>query len=171
MIIKIIGMCVVFISSGLIGLSFAECLASREKELLNIGNAVDIMSGELSYSASSVKDIILKITPRVRGEAKKMFETMSFYIEKDEPSSKAWEKSIMKNAPRMSLTKADAEFLSSLGFLLNAYEAEEQKNHFIELREKINTLAGEAGESKQKNSKMLKMLGFYGGALLCVIMF
>lgn len=171
MIIKLIGMAMVVISSSLIGFGFAECMASRERELKNLGDAVDLMLGELGYTAMPVKDLICLCAPRVSGLAGEMFDYMHTLINEGESASEAWVNALKNKAPSMSFKKEDADVLINSSYLLEAYELGEQKRSFVQLKSRIVSLATGASELRQKNSKIAKMLGIYGGVLLCVIIF
>ena len=171
MIIKLIGMGLVIISSTLIGFGAAECMASRERELRNLADAMDLMLGELCYSMLSVRDIILKITPQVNGLAGSLFDYMCNCIAEGDSASYAWSRAIDVKAAEMSLKKSDADVLKNCAYLLEGYEAEEQKKNFSQLKSRLTHLASEAGESKKKNGKLARMFGVYGGVVVCIIIF
>jgi len=171
MIIKLIGMTLVFSSACAIGWSLAECLSARERELANLADGVEMMKGELMYNHAPVRDIIYKVSPLVKGECKTMFSLMCSELKKVHSPVKAWEYALGKAAPSMSFKKSDREYLVSLGFLLSAYDLKEQESHLNELKSKILTLNSEAAEAKNKNARLVRMLGIYGGALLCILMF
>lgn len=171
MIIKMVGMGIVMLSSTLIGLSFAECMASRERELLNLADAVELIINELSYTMAPIRDIVLSITPRVRGLAKEMFELMCKRINAGDTAGEAWIYALAGRATAMSFKKEDADCLGLCSSLLDAYEIDEQKTRLTTLKGKLISLADEAAESKKKNSRVVRMLGVYGGVLLCVIIF
>ena len=134
MIIKLLGMALVFAASGSIGFCVAECLASREKELNNLVDALELMNGELSYSALPVKDIVFKVAPRVKGDCFNMFSVMTDKLKSGCALPQAWEYALQSTAASMSLKKSDADHISEMGFLLGAYELEEQKSHFNEMK-------------------------------------
>ena len=171
MIIKILGMSIVFLSSCAIGFSFGECFVSREKELRNIYEVIELMEGELGYTMLSVKELFIKIAPRAKGASKNMFELLVHKLEEGMTPSEAWKFSLEKKAPSMSLKKSDCDILLSLSHLFEAYEYHEQQSYFSRLKAELSTLISIAGESCKKNLKLVRMLGVYGGALICIIMF
>jgi len=171
MIIKLIGMAMVVVSSTLIGFGFAECMASRERELSNLADAVDLMLGELSYTAMPVINLVQQAAPRVNGFAGEMFDNMCKLINDGESAQEAWVSAINSKASQMSLKKEDADMLINSSYLFEAYEIDEQKKCFTQLKERLTSLASDASEYKKKNSKIARMLGLYGGILLCVIIF
>ncbi len=171
MIFKLIGMGLVIISSTLIGFGAAECMACRERELENLADAMDLMLGELCYSMLPVREIILKISPQVNGLAGSMFDYMCKCISEGDSASYAWNRALDVKAPEMSLKKADADALRTCSYLMEGYEAEEQKKNFSLLKSKLTQLAAEAGDSKRKNGKLARMFGVYGGVIVCIIIF
>lgn len=171
MIIKLIGMAMVFVSSSLIGFGFAECMASRERELANLEDAMEMMLSELGYSAMPIRDIIAVITPRVNGMAGDMLDYMCNLMDRGETVSSAWEGALERKAAGMSLKKSDAEIITKSAYLLEGYELEEQKLSIVRMRDRLSELCKEAGEVKRKNSRIVKMLGIYGGMLLCIMIF
>ena len=171
MIIKLVGMATVFLSSSALGFCLGECLCARERELGNLADAVEMMSGEVTYTALPLRDVVLAVTPRLKGACSEMFSYISEELKEDVPLSTAWENAIEKAAPSMYFKKTDALFLTKNSYLLTAYELEEQKNRLLELKEKILFLKEDALRVKNKNTGLFRMLGVYGGALLCVIIF
>lgn len=171
MIIKLFGMAIIMISSVLMGFSFAECMASRERELCNLADAIDLMIGELGYTHLAIKDIFFKISPMVRGETAELFGSICSAIERGESIAYAWTNSLDTKAQAMSLKGEDVSVLKKSSYLLEAYELEEQKNNLMSLKSRVESLASDASESKRKNSRIVKMLGIYGGILLCIIVF
>lgn len=171
MIIKLLGMGIIMLSSSLMGICFAECMASREKELINLLDAAEMISNELSYSMSPIKDIVCSIAPMVKGVCAEMFGVFKEQIEKGKTASEAWSYALDKKAAAMSLKKEDASYLKMLSTMFDAYEIDEQKRRINELKLRLSSLADNAQKAKNKNSKIAKMLGVYGGVLLCVIIF
>ena len=146
-------------------------MASREKELINLLDAAEMISNELSYSMSPIKDIVCSISPMVKGVCGEMFEVFKTQIEKGKTASDAWDYAIDKKSAAMSLKKEDASYLKMLSNMFDAYEIDEQKRRITELRSRLASLADNAQKAKNKNSKIAKMLGVYGGVLICVIIF
>ena len=171
MIIKIVGMVIILTSSALLGFGFAECMSSRARELMNIADALEIMISELSYGHFAISDIFFKVKSFVKGEASLMFEEICKNLERGDNASCAWSKAIDVHAKEMSLKIEDANAIKNSAYLLEAMELDEQKKFLLLLKERIMSLADEAAASGQKNSKIVKMLGIYGGILLCIIVF
>ena len=171
MIIKLIGIATVFISSSAMGFAFGERFAAREKELRNLADGVELMLGELTYTLLPVAEIIGRVCPNVKGVCAEMFTAMTHHINNNLSPPEAWKKALLQNASAMCLTDADKNMLLSGAFLLSAYEVTEQQNHFAELKSRINRLVLQAEQSKTKNTGVVRMLGVYGGALACVLMF
>lgn len=171
MIIKIIGIVLVMISASLIGCTFAECMASRERELLNLADAAELLIDELGYSMEPVKTLFVRVTPYVKGTAGDMFEQLSQHINDGMSAKDAWCKSLDEMSAIMSLKKSDCTFLKGCAEAFYAHEAEQQKAQLEALRDKIKRLASEAGDIKRKNSRLARMLGVYGGVLICAVLF
>ena len=169
MVLKLIGMLLVFVSSSLIGFGFAECMASRERELDNLSDAIDMMLSELSYGALPMRDVVSVVAPRVCGIAGEMLGLMCSLMDSGDTVSSAWEVAILQKAYTMSLRQSDRNILIKSAYLFEEYELEEQKKSLVRLRDKLSSLSSAAGEEKKKNSRIVKMLGVYGGVLLCII--
>lgn len=171
MIIKLVGMALIFLSSSAIGFCVGESYCTRQRELVNMADAVEMMSTEVMYTSDSLKLVIESITPNVRGICKEFFDCILEQIRLDTPLKTAWENALELNALAMSLKKSDKAYLINSSHLLTAYELDDQRKRLEELKVKIGYLADEALEEKNKNSRLVKLLGVYGGALLCVIIF
>ena len=171
MIIKILGMCLVFLSSCAIGYALGECYVSREKELRNIYEAIELMEGELSYTLLPVKNLIANASCRAKGITGDMFKLLSERLEEGTSPGEAWQYALEKKGPSMALKKSDCDSLTSLSYLFEAYELEEQQNHFEAFKLRLTQLINDAAESRKKNLRLVRLLGVYGGALICIIMF
>lgn len=171
MIIKTIGIMTVFLSSAAIGFGVSEGFCARQKELINLADSIELMQGELGYSFSPVREVIKRVCPNVKGACHGFFSSMVNMMENSLSPPRAWEKAIEQNADDMCLTQSDKNILISSSYLLSAYEIEEQQSHLSELKNRALKLAREAEQSKNKNTKLVRMLGVYGGALICVLLF
>ena len=171
MIIKVIGMVIVLASSGLIGFSFAECMASRERELVNLSHMIDNIINELEFTMAPIGEIIKTIACRNHGKANTFMQIMCQELERGHGVADAWKCALEKSGPSMSFKQSDCKYLSSSGFLLESYEIEEQLERLRTLKTRILSLAEEAKKEKDKNSRTVRMMGIYAGLLLCVIIF
>lgn len=171
MIIKLIGMAVIFLSSSAIGFCIGESYCARERELVNMADAVEMMSTEVMYTSESLKLVMESIAPNVKGVCRELFDCIIEQTRLDIPLKTAWENAIELNGSAMSLKKSDETYLINNSYLLTAYELDDQRKRLEELKGKIESLADEALSEKNKNARIVKLLGVYGGALLCVIIF
>ena len=171
MIIKLLGMGIVFVSSCAIGFCLGECFVSREKELKNIYTIIEHMQRELGYTMLPVRELIIKVAPRAKGASANLMDMLAKKLQEGKSPSEAWSCSLEKKAPAMSLKKSDCQVLQSLGYLFEAYEYEEQQSNFERIKDEVSSLIDDASKSCKKNLRLVRMLGVYGGALLCVIMF
>ena len=171
MIIKLFGMAVILFSSVAIGFRTADTMESRESELRNLSDALTLMLGELEYTHLSIKDIFVKVMPLVKGEADELFRNICGELEKGESASKAWADSVVTCSPLLPFKTSDCEVLEKSGYLLEAYGLEEQKTNLNALKHRVDLLASDAEDFKKKNSRIARLLGIYGGLLLCIIVF
>lgn len=171
MIIKIAGMCVIMISSVMLGFGFAECMAARERELSNFADAVSFMIGELGYSHLCMKDVIERVTPYVKGVTADFFRCVCENIQKGETASFAWSNAIAAKGSAMSLKKEDVDYVEKTSHFLEAYELDEQINCLKAIESHLRELSKLAGDIKRKNSRTVRMLGVYGGMLFCILVF
>ena len=171
MIIKLLGMMVILFSSVAMGFRMADNMASRESELRNLSDAVTLMLGELDYTHLSIKDIFVKVMPFVKGEVDELFRNICTELEKGESASCAWADAVVKSAQFLPFKASDCAILEKSGYLLEAYGLEEQKTNLNALKQRVDSLVCDAEEFKKKNSRIARMLGIYGGLLLCIIVF
>lgn len=171
MICKLIGAILVIGSATLIGWGFSECMIARERELLNLADAVSHMADELGYTLEPVKHLFLKVAPYAKGDAATLFENINDLAQNGSTAAEAWCAALEENAPSMSLKKSDCDYLTSCSDAFLAYDAGRQKLQLDALSDKICALAREAGEDKKKNCRLVRMLGVYGGVLICAILF
>ena len=170
-IIKLIGMGVVLVSSGLMGFGIAECMISREKELYNLADLINSVINELEFTLNPVGEIILSVASDAKGMTKELADSMCTKLKEGESVSQAWEYALKVCGRTMSLRQTDCNMLASWSSLFNAYEINEQINRLHLLKNRILQVAESAGNEKNKNGKLVRMMGIYGGILLCVIIF
>ncbi len=171
MIIKLAGMITVLLSSALTGFYFADSMAQRERELCNLSDAISLMIGEVGYSHLCIKDIFFKVSSLVKGEASELFKLICTSLERGETAEDAWKSAVESASGIMALKNFDCEILTKSGYLFDAYSLDEQIANLEELKRRIENLACDALQYKKKNSRIVKMLGIYGGILLCIIVF
>ena len=171
MIIKLLGMAVIMFSSVAIGFRTADTMASREAELRNLSDIITLMLGELDYMHLSIKDIFAKVTPFAKGEVDELFRNICTELERGLSASGAWTNAVAESAHFLPFKASDCEILEKSGYLLEAYGLQEQKTNLNALKQRVDLLACNAEEFKKKNSRIARMLGIYGGLLLCIIVF
>lgn len=171
MIVKLIGIALVMTSATLIGWGFSECIITRERELLNISDAVGLMLDELEYSLEPVKFLFARVQPYTKGGVYGLFENISARIEEGAGAGEGWCSALEELAPSLCLKKSDRDFLINCSDAFFAHEAHRQRAQLKGLQSKIRLLAQEAGEFKRKNCKLVRMLGVYGGVMLCAVLF
>ncbi len=171
MIIKIFGMIIIMFSSVMLGRGVSECMAARERELSNLGDAISFMSGELGYTHLCMREIIFRVTPYVNGVCGEFFQCICDSMQKGESASFAWSNAILVKGQLMSLKKEDIDYIQKTSHFLEAYELEEQIKCLDAMGKHIRELASRAGDVKRKNSRIVNMLGVYGGMLLCILVF
>ena len=171
MIIKFFGMAIVLVSSSLIGFSYAERMASRERSLATLADAAGLMHSELLYSRLAIGDIIFCVTPRLDGAVREFFDTMRHFMQRGESASEAWINSIEQNAGLMQIKYEDAELIKNSAHLLEVYDFDEQERALTSLGERLSLASQKAALSAGKNSRIVKMLGVYCGILACIIIF
>ena len=171
MIIKLFGMIIIMFSSVALGFRMSDAMVQREYELKNLSDALTMMLGELGYTHSCIKDIFFKVNSLVKGETRELFDCICTKLERGESASIAWSTSVGENIDLMSLKPADCNQLQNYGYLLEAYGLDEQKTNLEALKMRVDSLAVDAEQFKKKNSRIVRMLGIYGGILLCIIVF
>jgi len=170
-IIKISGMIIIMISSVILSRGVSECMAARERELSNLGDAISFMAGELGYTHLCMRDIVFRVTPYVKGVCGEFFQCICDGMQKGESASFAWTNAICTKGHAMSLKKEDVDYIQKTSHFLEAYELEEQIKCLDAMEKHIRERASLAGDIKRKNSRIVNMLGVYGGLLLCILVF
>ena len=171
MIIKLVGMATILVSSSLIGFGCAERMSARERELSLLNDAIVLVRDELIYSHLAVRELVFRVAPRLAGCARDIFDTMCEYIRKGAGVPQSWENALEENSSSCALGKNDVEILKNSSFLFESYDFDEQEKALAQLADRIERCRNKAMVFKEKNSKIVKMLGVYCGILLCIIIF
>lgn len=171
MIIKIIGIALVMISATLIGFCLSECMVCREREVGNLGDAVAIMEDCLECTMEPVGRLFGKALPHVKGGVHDMFALTDKYVADGMSASKAWCAALDESACALCLRRSDCEYLKACADSFCANDIGQQKMQLKSLRSKISMLGDDIKNYNNKNCRLYKALGVYGGVFLCAVLF
>lgn len=171
MITKIFAITLIMISTTLLGMSFADCMSTREKELRNLADAIGLMSDQLDYTLEPVKFLFKKVLFAAKGSSGILFEKISENVDSGKTASEAWKSAIENCKMTMCLSKKDYDILIGSSDSFCATELEQQKSLLKGLQSRIVALADNAFEFNRKNNRLARAIGIYGGIFICAVLF
>lgn len=166
-ILKFIFLFLIFGISTLIGITIAKKYSSREKELLNIRQALQMFEEKIKFTYEPIPDVFYEISECMNNPVGQIFLEASNNMQVM-TSSEAWEKAC--DSSKTALTKEDIYTLKNLAKTLGKTDLDGQVNE-IRLTEKfIDTKLEDARIERKKNEKLYKTLGLTFGLGIIIVL-
>ena len=166
-IIKYIGILLIFIITFLIGYLISKKYSNRVEELKELQIALDILKNKIKYTYEPLKDIFMQMNKILKGNISILFNEVSKNLEK-ENTEKAFLLAI--EDANTNLLKEDLEIIKNLSKILGKTDKEGQVSQ-IELSETfLKSQIKKAEKEEEKNSKLYKTLGMTVGLVFVIIL-
>lgn len=114
-ILKYILLCIVFLSSVLVGRNMAKKYYNRVLDLKEFKNSLNILKTKIRFTYEPIPEIFTQIVDTTNHPTRNIFKDTTKYIE-NLPTKDAWIKAVEKN--KLNFTKEDIEIIKNLGKLL-----------------------------------------------------
>lgn len=166
-IIKFLTLILILSSCTYIGVLISKKYISREKQLKEMKNALNIFSTKVKFTYEPIPQIYSEISKKVKYGIGEIFEIASKNMEKLNAGD-AWNDALDK--VNTNMTKEDIEILKGLSSLLGKVDMEGQISEVELVESFLNTQIEKAEEEKAKYSKMYKTLGITVGLAVVIIL-
>ena len=165
-VIKLTILISIFLSSLYIGILISKKYANREKELIEILNALNMLEAKIKFTYDPLQDIFETIAKTLNNNIGAIFEKSKKNI-KELGAGQAWNKAI--DETNTDLLEEDKTILKGLGRLIGKTDIQGQISELELLKEFIKKQANEAKREREKNEKMYKTLGGIIGIAIVII--
>lgn len=162
---------IVFSSSGL-GYILGTKFSARVREIKLLKMSLQLLETEIVYSNTPLPDAFEIISKKSSIPIKYIFKNMSVKLKNKLYStvSEAFESSLNETNEKLSLSKEDMEILKVFGCSIGNSDIEGQVKSFKMIIKQLEGQEAKAEESRNKNEKMYKNLGFLTGLALAILL-
>lgn len=172
MILKIIGMLLIFISCVLSGLILGEKYKKRVEELILFQRFVERIETEIMYTSTPILEIMGNYKDKIAHPFNQFIDNLINQF-KNKPCltfADVWKDSLDITKNLFSFNKNDFELLIYFGTVLGSSDKENQKKYFILIKKRLEDLLRDAQRENEKNRKLYKELGIIVGLLINIIL-
>lgn len=173
MLIKIIGVCVIIISTSCMGFVLSNKLKNRHTELGNINYAIDLLETEISYLLTPLPKALIKISNNISGNISRLLHSVGdkSAIKDGRTFYEIWSECIKEQKQTMSLKNDDLQIIDDFGRTLGTMDIDGQLSQIKMVRCGIERKLVEAQNDIDKYSKLYKGMGILGGIFIALILF
>ncbi len=172
MFLKIIGSACVMAASCTLGAYCSFKTEYRIDDLLEVKKALLLLTSEIEFNLAPLAEAMKNVSLRIGQPFKKIFSQFSERLGKDDCSaSELWKDVLRQNFKSLYLESEDFESLVSFGQALGYLDKQQQNNNIGIMIDYIDNKISELLEKSQKNKKMFKSLGFFGGFVILIVLF
>jgi len=166
-IIKYIGVFLVFCITIYLGNLISRKYTLRLKELKDIKNALNIIENKIKFTYEPLPDIFIQTSKMVSKNISEIFVQACNNLKK-ENAEEAWNKSV--EMATTNLNPEDIENIKSFGKMLGQTDKEGQLSRIELTKTFIEMQIEKAKIEEEKNSKLYKTLGAVLGLALVIIL-
>jgi len=167
LIIKYIGICLVFCISLYIGNLISKKYTLRLSELKDIKNALNIIENKIKFTYEPLPEIFMQTAKLVSKNISQIFVQASKNM-KEKNAEEAWDNSI--ELAVTNLNSEDIENIKSFGKMLGKTDKEGQISRLELTKTFIDMQIEKAKADEEKNSKLYKTLGVVVGLAFVIIL-
>ncbi|WP_251859483.1 stage III sporulation protein SpoIIIAB [Clostridium sp. Marseille-Q2269] len=168
---KILGSLFVFVGSLYWGISTANKFKYRRDELLELERCVNELKNEITYTYTSIPDILMNISLKSKKPISVLFKKISDMLYENQVNSiyEAFQKVFSQEKENLSLQQQDINIILDLSKNLGQWDPKGHENMIDLTLFNLKKQSNRAEEIMIKNMKMYKYLGFSIGAVLVII--
>ena len=168
---KIAGICIVMLTSTLIGLMLGQELVVRVKNLKTLKKVMTLLHGEIRFAITPIPEALENISER-------SCEPFTIFLQKTAEDlkslqvshlSEAWEKNSNLYLKGSVLNPKDLEKLNQLGSTLGYLDKEMQLTTIEQYIEQLEEDIMEAAEYSVKQGKLYRTLGVLFGVFVAIV--
>lgn len=170
--LKLIGACLVILSSTGIGLYFSNVTKGRLCDLKDLKKNMFILRGDIHYGNTPLPEAIEALAARNNDNFKQFFAGIAKELRKLDglTFTAIWDKGIHKYLKESYLSPTDRSQLSKLGETLGYLDKEMQIRTIDLYIEQLETELDEAIGSVKEKTRLYNMLGVLFGIFITIVM-
>ncbi len=163
----------ILMAATVLGFMKAGKYRERIRELRCLQTAFNMLSSEISYTATPVPAAFKKIGSRIDEPISNFFLKSSQLLEdpSQEDFSAIWRRVVKENFHETVLLKSDEDLLLSISSFMGVSDQQHQEKQIKLFLHQLEQSEGDALEAMHKNERMWRYLGVMGGLMLVILLF
>ena len=159
MTVKLLGAVFILISCSAFGFALSQKEKYRLSDIEEFKRAVSFYTGCADLMGFSAEEALYKTAEKTNGAVGKMFRSAAEKAEKRE------------NRELSFFEKEDLESVYSFGAVLGFMDSSEQKRNASVITDELTEREKSIRIKAEKNQKLIRSSVFWGGMLLCTLLF
>lgn len=157
---------------GYMGYIYSKRYVQRVLELFDLICALQMFETKVRYKSEPIGEAFIYISSVIKTRAGQIFYDTVEYLKFSDGvlASQAWNHSIEKNMPYLSLNNVEKQILMSFGNNLGNSDIDGQIKNINLVINQLEKQVKIAQDDSEKNSKMYKNLGVLGGMALFILL-
>lgn len=168
-VVKYIGLLLIFISASGIGVLISKKYSSRVKELTELKNSLNIFKTKIKFTYEPIPDIFSQISGMTNENISEIFIEANEKM-KDKTAGQAWIEAIDDIKSKLNLNEEDINVIKGLSKLLGKTDIEGQVSEIELTSSFIDVQIEKAERDKIRNEKLYKTLGMITGLTIVIIL-
>ncbi len=167
-VIKIIFLCMVFITSSKIGSMLANQYGNRVRDLQEIQASLNMLKTKMRYTYETLPDIFNEIAKTTKENISEIYINAIENMSNNISAGQAWKTSILNG--KTDFTQEDKTILIGLEKLLGKTDLEGQVGEIEATNNLLEVQIKKAEGEKMKNEKLYKTLGNVIGTAIVILL-
>lgn len=168
-VVKYIGLLLIFISTSGIGVLISKKYSSRVKELTELKNSLNIFKTKIKFTYEPIPDIFSQISGMTNENISKIFIEANEKM-KDKTAGQAWIEAIDDIKSKLNLNEEDINVIKGLSKLLGKTDIDGQVSEIELTSSFIDVQIEKAERDRIRNEKLYKTLGMITGLTIVIIL-
>lgn len=171
-LIKIIGIILVFGSSIAVGISAKTEMFLRVKALQQMILVVEIIERELKFNMIKISDLIFKLSKEIQNPIGRVFKKMYKLVTISDGLSieYKWTKTFMEYGEFLHLKKSDLDIIKNMSNILGKYDVDEQLKSILYYKKLLNENLVDAKLKLKKEGNITNTIAISVGLLIVIIL-
>lgn len=172
MYLKLIGACLVILSSTAMGLYFSNVTKGRLVDLKALKKNMFILRGDIRYGNTPLPEALETLAERNKDNFKEFFHEIAKELRSlsGETFASVWDKGVRKFLKNSYINAVDREQLSKLGESLGYLDKDMQIKVIDLYIEQLETELEEATHTIKEKTRLYNMLGVLFGIFITIVM-
>lgn len=169
--VKGVGICLLILSSSMIGFYKSLEFSERLTNLNNLKWCLLLIKGEIKYQPSTLPELFFRTSDKMEKKYQHIFQSLAQQLMRKEGKgfSEIWREVWQREKQHFFFQKEDLEILLSFGKGFGYLDKDTQLSQLEYLITQVEFQVEDAKQKKQSGQRVYQMLGVIGGFFLAIL--